>query len=993
MSHSKSRSLSLSGRHPAGLDHKAVPTESAPWQSVFGQIFDVVVIGAGAIGFAAARELAATGRKVLLVESSGALLWEATRAQDNRNKVSNTRGASTRWEDWLGELAKRQGAETGFFDGALAEVLAAHELRQAFPRLTTLFLSVPVAVEKNGDNLTAVIVATKAGLRRVYGRQWIDTTENGVVARLLNPRLEAVRRQPVALLRTVVIQLFPEVEQLEEKVLALATDWPGLELRFSVRPNERRLVWHARGAWHREVTDLVRALRYAVGVGDQRLMVTHCGIREFPVYHDMDADSVSSVANLLLLSPSFARGGLACIGDRFSLGASCFKNIELLPEASPVIREQPSEPAWPDDSGKLTSEVVVAGSGTAGAIAALAAASNGASVLALDAAELPGGIGALGGINGYCAGAEGGLQSELDHRTAEMNHLLEGAEGHAGRWHHNARSLALLDWFEQERIRFVGGQMLWGALRNADGRLVKAVFTASEEGVFSVSAEAFIDSTGDGDLAATAGAEFSQGRGGDGRTLSYSQASFFVVEDANGRRVNWKNYDAGWVDATDPEDISRAMLEGRSQYLRDVWTQPDRPLQLAPLLGLRQTRQILTDRNVRFSDMIEHARFEDAVGVARTILDTHSVDFEFEDDEVAFYYWGCRSFMFRARSELPYRMLLPRNLDNVWIACRAAGMENGAAYGLRMQRDMHRLGEAAGVASALAVSARVDSRQIDFESLRTKLQASGAYTGADMLPQDGPAAISDPVGRLERGEPGVHLWWIYRHPERFRSVVETTLDSSNESASFQAASILAMWNCRKAEPRLLRALACLEEGPPATPESGGAYGQEIDIPYWLQAVFLLRRCGSAACLSALKELAARSGQLLNIRTMIALTVERLARSEHGLPRDEALDVLSLLLRDPLPDPLLNPNRSLWRTLRGEEQIVLQCPSGVDLRHDHTWQLHLSVVKARQALGVEPHAEAAQYRADERFYVRKAFATIGSTPCDVPRMVKKETKVR
>ena len=58
MSHSKSCSLSLSGRHPAGFGHKVVPTESLPWQSVFGQVFDVVVIGAGAIGFAAARELA-----------------------------------------------------------------------------------------------------------------------------------------------------------------------------------------------------------------------------------------------------------------------------------------------------------------------------------------------------------------------------------------------------------------------------------------------------------------------------------------------------------------------------------------------------------------------------------------------------------------------------------------------------------------------------------------------------------------------------------------------------------------------------------------------------------------------------------------------------------------------------------------------------------------------------------------------------------------------
>lgn len=62
-------------------------------------------------------------------------------------------------------------------------------------------------------------------------------------------------------------------------------------------------------------------------------------------------------------------------------------------------------------------------------------------------------------------------------------------------------------------------------------------------------------------------------------------------------------------------------------------------------------------------------------------------------------------------------------------------------------------------------------------------------------------------------------------------------------------------------------------------------------------------------------------------------------------------------------------------LRGEEQMALQCPAGVDLRHDHGWQLHLSVARARRALGMGPHAGAARCKADSRSCVRKAFSMV------------------
>ena len=73
-------------------------------------------------------------------------------------------------------------------------------------------------------------------------------------------------------------------------------------------------------------------------------------------------------------------------------------------------------------------------------------------------------------------------------------------------------------------------------------------------------------------------------------------------------------------------------------------------------------------------------------------------------------------------------VLLPQGLNNVWLACRALGVSQDAHHSLRMQRDMQRIGEVAGLAAAMAPQGR--SREIEFEQLRSVLQHSGALKTA-----------------------------------------------------------------------------------------------------------------------------------------------------------------------------------------------------------------------------------------------------------------------
>ena len=72
---------------------------------------------------------------------------------------------------------------------------------------------------------------------------------------------------------------------------------------------------------------------------------------------------------------------------------------------------------------------------------------------------------------------------------------------------------------------------------------------------------------------------------------------------------------------------------------------------------------------------------------------------------------------------VPYRCLLPRGVENLYIASRAASFSHIAASSCRLCRTMMTLGQAAGNAAAIAAKHRLATRQIDVAKLQTRLRA------------------------------------------------------------------------------------------------------------------------------------------------------------------------------------------------------------------------------------------------------------------------------
>lgn len=933
--------------------------------SLFDRVHDVVVVGSGLIGFAAVRSLFASGKTVAWLNPSGEILWEISRSLEHEIGDYEQHPA---WREWLnGNLSVREGVRESWLEGAIAEAAAAKEILTWNALVSPLLHAVPVEVEVRDGHLVAATLATKAGARRVSGRRWIDATENGLLASLAMQGL--TRERPAQQFDTLVFQSL-EWDKWNEEMRAFCGAHPFLQLVGAARQSERRFRFLRSEEPHEEfaltVPDLVRELHSAVPGG--KFLLSHCSNMPYPVYPDTTegTDVSASISNLLVSSPVWTGCRVVSLADRFGLGVCAAADIESLSVCTPVLSS--ANPVFPAARKEVSCEILVAGSGTAGAVATLAAARRGASTIALEQAPFAGGIGAGGGISSYFHGLSGGLQDEVDRLTNELSALFGGIVSPTT-WHHEARKIALATLFRDSGARFQGETLLCDAGHDGQGRIT-SVLAASDGTLTRFVAKAFIDSTGDGDLCALAGVPFSMGRPGDSRTLSYSQVGYFMKEAEGTFKIGIINFDAGWVDATDPEDVTRARLEGLAHHLHDDWPTEDKPFLLAPLLGIRQSRQIATEARLELADLLSSARFEDAVGEAAAIVDNHSSDFEFESDETLFYLWVCRGFNHHLRVDLPYRMLLPQGLLNAWVACRAAGISPDASYCVRMQRDMQRLGEVAGTAASLCVQGNVQSRDVDLKTLQALLRESGALSSVPT--NTGEPVFGHLLERLDSGESGLHLWHLAMDPGRTQEVV-ARLTASPETVSFYAAAILAFQADARAEPRLLHALKSREAGLDENdPVNTGAFHQCVAIPFWLQSIVLLRICGTEACVPAL--LAVLEKPLpFNVITMMALTLERLVK--RGLSRAAALPLLQRLqMVISEKDSYLPTTRSLWKTLGGQKHSDA-ASWGVDTRQDHLWQLHLVLGRIYHCLDGSRPDWIRAYESDRRAFVRSAFSKL------------------
>jgi hypothetical protein len=281
------------------------------------------------------------------------------------------------------------------------------------------------------------------------------------------------------------------------------------------------------------------------------------------------------------------------------------------------------------------------------------------------------------------------------------------------------------------------------------GRRIAGLQTVGKSGRIDLKGTIYVDSTGDGDLAALAGAPIEMGRSQDGlcqpmtlcfriggvsgepnvRDLRKELTDIYLAAKASGE-IDMPREDilifATQVphifhfnttrvvqrEATDTLDMTAAELEGRRQTaeLLDLFrrTSPrfkDAYLvKMAAQIGVRESRRVMGDYVITVDDVLEAVKFDDGIARSRYPVDIHSPTGEgtvIQRLPPGEFY------------EVPYRCLVPKNVDNLLIGSRCVSSTHEAHSSLRVMPVVAGIGEAAGIAAAWAAQQEITPRQVD----------------------------------------------------------------------------------------------------------------------------------------------------------------------------------------------------------------------------------------------------------------------------------------
>lgn len=395
---------------------------------------------------------------------------------------------------------------------------------------------------------------------------------------------------------------------------------------------------------------------------------------------------------------------------------------------------------------RLSADVVVAGGGTAGCAAAVAAARRGRRVILFEEGNALGGVSTAGGVSEFYAGLEG-----LGEIFARLRAELSSFGALEGRYYNPEYLKAVWQLLAEEAgVRIVFHASVCGAAASA-GRVTGVQVNACSR---QMEAEAafFVDATGEGDLAALAGAEFALGHPDSGRTLHLTLV--FTLRDtgrpvrphlppglapiASDRelpglghvplpdgRVYCNITKVMGHDPTDPLSLSAAEVEARRQlirvvhYLQRAYYPTFTLASSGARIGIREGRRVKGDYVLRGEEIRAPGGpkdFPDGVAVATAQIDFHSLT---RPGRIG---W-------RERVEpyaIPFRCLTAKGFRNLLLAGKCISGDQVAMSSYRMTPTCCAMGQAAGTAAAMAVERGLDDlRQLDVAELREELRRAG----------------------------------------------------------------------------------------------------------------------------------------------------------------------------------------------------------------------------------------------------------------------------
>lgn len=429
-------------------------------------------------------------------------------------------------------------------------------------------------------------------------------------------------------------------------------------------------------------------------------------------------------------------------------------------------------------------DVLVIGGGASGIAAAIAAAEGGARTMLVEQRGFLGGMGTVALVPAFCPFTDKqkpiirGLGLKL------MERMKQGCEPE---YYEEYREL--LDWvpIDPEVLKRVYDDAIlesgvtplyhsfvYDVVLSEDRRNVQGVVVVNKTGRSFISCRYIIDCSGDGDIAALAGVPFQ--KGGEAGELQPGSMCYLLanvdrpkfkrfleesgdtgqlhktveqaIEDGalpEGRKsisgLAWvSDYLVGvnfghvfGVDGTLAEDLTRGAIEGRRtaerqlQFFRRYVPGFEHAHMVASgeQLGIRETRRIEGDYVLTVDDFQAARSFPDDIARNAYYIDIHLAN---SQSEMTFNHLPPG-----VSHGVPYRIMLPVGIDNLWVAGRSVSSDRAVQGSLRVMPNCFSMGQASGTAAALALQDGNTSRDISVTELQRRLLEQDVWLGEDFV--------------------------------------------------------------------------------------------------------------------------------------------------------------------------------------------------------------------------------------------------------------------
>lgn len=405
-------------------------------------------------------------------------------------------------------------------------------------------------------------------------------------------------------------------------------------------------------------------------------------------------------------------------------------------------------------------DLIVVGGGLAGFASAISASRNGLNVLIVEKSSSLGGASTNGLVTPFMPNFTTINKKTVDFSYSIFKEIVNRLE--------KANALLYGSHFDNERLKLILNEMaqennvdlLYHAYLchvTKDKKSIKSITVATVEGEMELCASYFIDATGDAQLSYLSGCKTLLGRQSDNlcqpmtlcfRVGNIDTKRFFdslprVQEQykqslANGELINprenilvfhtpvknvlhfnttrvVKKNPTSAMEKTEAEIIARKQVFELFDFLKKYADGMEEAFILltAEEIGVRESRKIVGEYVLTEQDCLSLTKFEDGVVACCYEIDIHSP----EGTGTSHHYFKDGEYY-----TIPYRSLLPKEIDNMLVAGRCISSDHGAQASYRIMPTVCSIGEVAGLAISMAYTDKSIPREINVTNLQKVLR-------------------------------------------------------------------------------------------------------------------------------------------------------------------------------------------------------------------------------------------------------------------------------